>query len=498
MANKQRIPSVNLGGANLKENIRTTSVLTDVKSVADENDFSLWKTAVDVGHNYLSARHKLEQKNLKLKAAATLGIYQNELSETTSLKDFDELCLNSAARFEKDVKEENGGDDFWCECGAEMLADYQTNAAALREDKEREFGRNCLDNMLADSENIFANATIPETYSLLKQGLDEIDTSPFLEDEQRNDYREHYLKTAVLNMALTSPLNAKKALKEYLADDADLKQQIEETEKLAQLGREKALNDKQRQNALNGLTEACALWQKKEEGVINEAQYYVLTAGKDKVFDEAENNDNAIVDAYRFVKSLNNKENFATDDLKAATVNLALAYKQGKLGLDETSALQNQLLLSTQDKTKAKLLFDKTPDILADKILTEDTSSNLPEAKIFMEEKAKTAFEIYDTYYTEKTTLADDFLKSGGVITAGVLKKLSRDALNNVYQMFGFAETKDVYSFEELNQMLNDVASVEAKKRIWQKFAEEAPYAQEKKELMAKLVKNAVKTSALV
>jgi len=499
MANKQRIPAVNLGGVNLKEKMKTVSVSTDVHTLAEENgELSLWKTTVDVGHDYLSARHKLEQKNLRLKAAATLGIYHQQLANAVSLEEFDELNTNVAARFEKDVKEEKGGDDFWCECGADMLATYQSDMAALREDKAREFGRTSLENMLADSENVFAVNAALEADDILKQGVDEIDNSPFLADDERENYRNLYLKTAALNMALVSPEKAKKAAQKYAVLDEDLKLKIDETEKLTQNARAKELENNERQSALKNLTEACMLWQKKEEGTINEAQYFVLTAGKEQIFDEANNDENALVKAYQFLRRLNNKENFAPDDLKAATAHLAFAYKQGKLGLDETTALQNQLLLSTQDKNKAKLLFEQTPDILADKILAEDTESTLPEAKIFMEEKAKTAFEIYDTYYTQKTTRADDFLKSGGVMTAGVLRKLSREALGDVCEMFGFKDSDDICSFEELNQMLADVSSVEDKKRIWQKFVSEAPYADKKKELMAKLVKNTMKTSVLV
>lgn len=499
MANKQHTPSVHLGGAELREKVNTAKVMTDVKNTfVDDSSLSLWKTAVDVGRDYVKARYKLEQKTLKIKAAATLGIYQQQLANASSINEFDELNQNTAALFEKDVKEESGGDDFWCECGAEMLGAYQQDAAQLREDKEREFGRNCLDNLLADTENIFAGASIPDADVLLRQSVQEIDETPFLNDTERKDYREHYLKTAVLNMALSDPEQAKKAQAEFLPDDEDLKFKIDETEKLSLAMREKTLQHQQQEKSLASFNEACLLWQKKEQGVLNEAQYYVLSGGKESVFDTAQNIPGPLVSAYRFVKKLNNKEDFDAEDLKAATLHLASAYKEGKLGLEETSALQNQLLLSARDKAKARLLFDKTPDILADKILAEDTESTSFDAEIFMEQKAKTAFEIYDTYYTQKTTRADEFLKNGGVMTAGVLKKISREALTDVNEMFGFAEAEENISFEELEQMTSAISSNEKKKSIWQKFAEEAPYISHKKELMAKLVKNAAKISAVV
>lgn len=104
--------------------------------------------------------------------------------------------------------------------------------------KQADFGRNSLRSMLADNQNLLAETAEPvQAEKLLEMGTGEIERTPFLTPEDKQFYRDGYLKTGILNLALNSPETAEAAADRYFPGDSDgIKARIAETRRLNEEG----------------------------------------------------------------------------------------------------------------------------------------------------------------------------------------------------------------------------------------------------------------------
>lgn len=113
--------------------------------------------------------------------------------------------------------------------------------------------------------------------------------------------------------------------------------------------------------------------------------------------------------------------------MRDAGNSLISAYRHNELGLEETAALQNQLVAAQQGGNASELIFDRAVDELADRAFMRDIPAGAeqytPYGRELMEHKAKLAFDIYQNYYGRKTALAEEFTAQGGQMTPAAAKK---------------------------------------------------------------------------
>ena len=111
-----------------------------------------------------------------------------------------------------------------------------------------------------------------------------------------------------------------------------------------------------------------------------------------------------------------------------------------------------------------------------------------PYGRELMEHKAKLAFDIYQNYYGRKTALAEEFTAQGGQMTPAAAKKIGRQALAETAAELNLKETPgDAPSFVELRRTLKSSYSGSGERRIWERFAKEAPYAEDKTAVMRRI-----------
>ena len=261
----------------------------------------------------------------------------------------------------------------------------------MREKKDYDFGKESLTSMLSGSQNMLARSAGDKGDKLLARAVAEIDNTPFLETAEKQQYRDDYLKTGILNLALNDPDKASAMTDKYMPAFRDeLKKRIDDTRALKEAFDKQEKERQQREADIAEYRQAFSYWQAKEEGNINPAEFYVLTAENkpETLWGERENrSDTPLADAYRIVKKINSGSQLSAEELRNAGNHLISAYRQKKLGLSEVGELQNQLMLAEGDKAFSGLLFDKEVDALADRVFMPDAEGT--DAADFMEEKSQ-------------------------------------------------------------------------------------------------------------
>ena len=195
------------------------------------------------------------------------------------------------------------------------------------------------------------------------------------------------------------------------------------------------------------------------------------------------------------MRKMNEGTQLSAQEISDASNYLINAYHQNKLGLEEVSALQNQLLAAQSDKPTAEMMFDKEVDALVDKAFAADLSAASTRgnfmAQQLMEDKAKFALDIYQNYYATKTALASSLQQNGGQLTPLQEKKISRLALDGVIKdmMLKTNAQKDAVTFGELKRALQSAYAGTDVARIWKKYASLAPFAEDKIETMRQIAR---------
>ena len=121
----------------------------------------------------------------------------------------------------------------------------------------------------------------------------------------------------------------------------------------------------------------------------------------------------------------------------------------------------------------------------------EDVNGDDEISNIFMNEKAKFAFDIYEIYYGKKLALTDEFRNKGGVVTPAIERKFGMQALAEIKDELSLKISDDeIVSFGDLNSSLDEAISESGKKEIWQKFVAKAPFVEDKKKLFRNIASN--------
>ena len=486
MANRQRIPSWGLIGAMAKRPVAAQITHPAQRFIASETGAYTDSVLLNTANMLADKMHKTETERLAMQADVSLKATRQALENAQSPDQLRDMVKNNdkvlAAQFDGDKKTQ----DFWRNHGDKILAANQADTQKIIAQKQIDFGKQSLPagKLPADVGCVVMNVT----------------SVAFI---------AKYLKTGILNLALHNPDAADKAVDAYFDDDtlkSTLKAQIQQT---------KAINDdylrqdeerQKRISYLNQFALAQDLWQKKERGDISPAQYYVLSQNSHAPThrgdfnvsvwgDDEQRSDTPLTETYRLVRKMNEGTPLSVQEISDASNYLINAYRQNKLGFEETAALQNQLLAAQTDKNTAELMFDREIDELADKALGADMSSSLTRgdyaAKLLMEDKARFALNLYQNYYAQKTALTSALLQNGGQLTPLAEKQISREALNNVTQdlKLKLNGERDAASFGQLKQALQSAYSGSDVLPIWRQYAKVAPYSDDKMETMRQIAR---------
>lgn len=511
MANRQKIPSWGLNAAMAKRPVAAHVTTPARRFIASEPNVYTDSVLLNTANVLAEKMQKTENERLAMQADISLKATRQALENAQNPEQLQEILAQNdkllAAQFDTDKSAQN----FWKNHGDNILAANQTDTQKIVAQKQIDFGKQSLNSMLADNQNLLAETQDElKAGKLLQMGSDEIQNTPFLNDNDKETYRTGYLKTGILNLALHNPDAADKAVDAYFSDDAlksSLKNQIQQTKSINESYRQQDTQKQQRLMQLNRFGDMQNLWQQKERGEISPAQYFVLMQNSYTQNDDNEvgvrvwgddelRSDTPLTDTYRLVRKMNEGTQLSPQEVSDAANYLINAYRQNKLGFEETAALQNQLMAAQTEKNTAELMFDKEIDALADKAFVADVSSALTRgdyaAKILMEDKAKFALNLYQNYYAHKTALASDLLQKGGQLTPLTEKKISKAALDNVVQDLNIKThtAHDAASFGELKQALQSVYSGSDVLPIWQKYAQIAPYNDDKLETMRQIARD--------
>lgn len=495
MANRQKVPAMGGSGVMALQPARAVPVPVGMKREYAGNGMTEFLSdAADVAGLALQKKKKVDFENMNYETDEVLQKYRAQLSNAKSAEEFDMIAKTAEDDLKSRFSDRFNGPEYWSERGQDILRENRRDVEKMRQRKNIDFGKDSLNEMLANNQNMLAHTSGQKGSILLDRAVAEIDATPFLEGEEKKQYRDGYLKTGILNLALNDPDKARTMADKYLPDVRDeLKKRIDSTQALREAYEKEENARRQREADIAEYNQAFSYWKAKEEGSINPAEFYVLTADNkpDTLWGERENRSaTPLSDAYRIIKKINSGNKLSAEELRDAGNSLISAYKQNKMGLEEVGELQNQLMLAEGDKSFSGLLFDKDVDELADKVFMPDVEAggNSPIAQDFMEEKAKLAFQIYENYYSKKTALADEFAEQGGQITPALEKRFRKQALEETRAEMGIAEnTGGEVSLSGLRRVLKNVYTGNNEREIWRRFYAKAPYAEDKKALFKQI-----------
>jgi hypothetical protein len=489
MSNKQTLPNTKLEGVFLKKKITSSALSNKVMDFSDDKSgLEVVSDVTNLAKNMLNQKRKVEYENSRVMADALLQSYREQLGQVDNETDFD----NVAKMVEDDLKDQmNNGfwsREFWEDNGDNIIEANRKDVANLRAIKEKEFGRNSLNVFLDNNQNMMAKASLGKANLLIDSGINEIDNSLFLNEEEKKIYKDKFLKSGLLNLALNNPDDALVRADQYDGDDKeDLISKINQTKELRDEAIKKLEEKKVRENEIAAFNRAFGLWEAKESGAISDAEFFVLNSDDDKNLLWGMNEKRSkqpLVDAYKIIKKANNGQELSVDDIKNVGNYLIGAFNNKDIGVNKASFIQNQMMVSNEGTEVKELLFDKNIDDLLDEVLLEDVNGDDELSNIFMNEKAKLAFDIYETYYGKKLALTDEFRSKGGVVTSAIERKFGMDALSEIKDELSLKERGDnIVSFGELNSSLDNAISSSSKKEIWQKFISKAPFVEDKKKL---------------
>ena len=492
---EQKIGAMKQGGAMLRNKTEMVSHPYGLSRVVAGGE--IYKNVADVldkVSDKILQRQKLEEETNRLEADKLLSVYRNNLMNAKSPEEFDGVMGAINQNMEAHFNATESGKQFWAKYGNELLENNQKDVENIRVRKEDDFGRNKLNLMLADNQNLLAGSDVNKGKILLKRGVDEIDNTNFLSKEEKEKYRNGYLTTGIYNLALNDKDGAISEAKKYFGNvGEDFIDNINKIGELKKCEKEDNLLKEKRNSFFLDWNRAMNLWSEKENGNIGGAEYFALTRDFDSdlvVDDEANSNSfkTGIVDVYKSVRKINDGNELDEGEIKNVGNSLIKAYRNKKIGLEEVKSIQNKIAQAQSDKNVLNRLFDKDLDDFVDNVLVGDANGDEMISNSFMEEKAKLGIEIYDAYYGKKLANYQSFINQGGVLTPQAERVLKKRALDEVKEEFQYKENKDgVVLFSQLKPMLSKYYSGNDMGEIWRKFYKIAPFYDDKKEALKKI-----------
>lgn len=486
MANKQSVAKAELQGKRVTRLLKKGAMLSSLRQPKDEKDIDFMQQIFDKGKDILQSLQKTENERMKLQVVSALKGYEQQLNQAKTPEEF--ASLEEAANLAlKATFADEEGKKFWQEYGRGLSEANKRDMIRLREEKIPEFGRISLKKMLADSQNMLAQVRQVNGSDIISRGVNEIKQSPFLNEAEKELYRDDFVSRGILNLSLQNSETAEKLRQEYMPDDTVLADKLAKVKKLQEKSLQEAEAKQKEEAAFHKLQEKTALWQAKKRGEIDDAAYYVLTGDEDAI-DETDKK-GVLAAAYQLIKKMNSGTELSVKEAEICVKDLTAAVQQKEVDFALAAEMQNLVLNKTALNDSTRLFARRMIDAYADQVLMPDLDrkENNKAGEIFMCEKARLSFELYNAYDAEETALRDEYLATGQKITPAMARKIAREALEKIKSAYGFAMQKDEVLFEELTKIVNENYLGQSKERLWQEFYENAPYAADKKEYLTQL-----------
>ena len=211
MANRQKIAPMGLAGVMAQRGLQTTLTVPGKRFVAGNGGLETAGLLVDAGKKMAEERLETEKQRQAMEAAASLRASRQAMEAAETPEQLREIATTAEKSLPAQFGSENSGKAFWQEHGDKILEANRADTAKIAAMKQADFGRNSLRSMLADNQNLLAETAEPvQAEKLLEMGTGEIERTPFLTPEDKQFYRDGYLKTGILNLALNSPETAEK------------------------------------------------------------------------------------------------------------------------------------------------------------------------------------------------------------------------------------------------------------------------------------------------
>ena len=493
----QDVGSMQRGGGALGESVGKVLKPVGLKRyVAGGEYLDTLAFALKKGADILEEKNNIEEQNNMLEADNVLKNYRQRLQESNSLEEFDEIAKGIDVGVKEHFNSNGSKKSFFEKHGGNILELNKNDVLKLRELKEYEVGKKSLDMMLANSQNILTEAVGNKADTLIERGVERINLTCFLKDDERNEYRRNFLRNGVLSLALSDGKKARDEAVKYQSDVGDdIMEKIDEIEKIKLKEQENLEIQNKRKEYVNRFGEAVNLWQMKERGEIGEAEFKVLAMDHGEYLwgeniEDNKGNGEDLSNAYKIARKLNNGDEYDVKELNNLSNFLMKAYRDKKISFDEVASFQNQLLAMESDKKTKERLFDSGVDEFLDNVVGGDSFGGRIEEKISMEEKAKIAFEIYDTYWGKRLALSEGFLRQGGSLTPKVERVLRNQALDEIKNEFGYKENiGGKFGVRELKAVLNQFYNGSQKEDVWKEFYKQAPFVEDKIGLLKNVAK---------
>lgn len=497
MANKQSVPGMALGGGALRQGMKNVTATTNVhREMPVNNALDAFVGVTEAAASGADFYQKYKNAGQQYKADNILQTNREQLQSAGSEEEFDNILRNFEVSFPSEFSEDSWGRNFWNNNGSKLLDAHRKDAERIKAVKQFEFGKSSLTSSLMDNQNLLANSSGDKGRMLLDKGLEDIAATPFLNEGEKENYRSGFIRNGVLNLALNDPRAATSYMENNMPASENrevLNNRLNEIQRLSEKVARDAAEDDERLQKISDYGQQMQLWVEKERGNLSDAEFYVLTAEDDKdgLWAMREERTQAPLGMlYKTVRKMGQGEKLSADEARDAGNYLISAYRQNKIGLDEAADLQERIMQAATDKTEARRFFDNEAAGLADKILLPDidaAAGDVP-AETFMDKKAKLAFEINDIYNAKRDILTGVFEEQGGKLTPAYARRINQQALRETREEMGLAENSgEPVKFGVLKRMLGTYYTGGDESAVWQRFCDEAPYAEDKKALFRKI-----------
>lgn len=497
MANKQSVPGTALNGAMLRTARQNTPIPVEIKRELPTNN--TLDIAIGLTEGVKKASSFMIDYTREQQAYAADEMLQNnrqQLKAANSPEEFEQLANTIEDNMRNYFMDSAEGKEFWINNGDRLLNAHRRDVGRIREQKNLDFAKLSLNDSLAQNQNLLAKSSGSKGELLLDRGLKDINTTPLLNDDEKLNYRQGFVRNGLLNLALNDPDMAISYADKYVdaGDEREaLKQRLTDAKKLREDALQKTEAEGKRKQEISEYGQQLSLWAEKEKGNLSEAEFYVLTAegNDDSLFKANEEITSApLKTTYQLIKKMSNGETLSAVEARDAGQALVSAYQQKKIGLNEVADLQEKLMSAAVDKSLAEKYFNKGAYMLADKAFLPDVEVNAGDeiAEAFMEKKAQLMFEINDVYNAKREMITNVFLEQGGQLTPAYERRFNQQALRETRDELGLMEnSRENLSFGALRRLVKNFYTGSDEKGVWQRFYDEAPYVDDKKALLKKI-----------
>jgi hypothetical protein len=143
MANKQTVPSVNLKGVFLKDDLKSDPIPVERRrEFAGNGVASSLALTADATNDFLRKRKEYEIEKRKFQIDQDLYNYRTQLNNANSPEEFMEISQGIEGDLRDKYQNDFWGKEFWNEHGEKILKANINDVEKIKQTKQVEFGKN--------------------------------------------------------------------------------------------------------------------------------------------------------------------------------------------------------------------------------------------------------------------------------------------------------------------------------------------------------------------